>query len=200
MKINLSFLKRLPAHEWRMTLPNFLTILRLLTVPVTVVMMVKHQWGMAFGAFLFAALTDICDGFLARYLNQKTFLGACLDPIADKALILSVYFTLAFVQSPLFSIPLWFVVLVLMKELVLIGGAALLFYQKGFLKVAPTALGKATMAVQTLFIIWLFACYFFHWLPVKTYYTSLGVVLILVLSSLYQYAKIGFKQARAYLS
>jgi cardiolipin synthase len=104
------------------------------------------------------------------------------------------------VQSPLFSIPLWFVILVLLKELVLIGGAMLMFYQKGFLKVEPTWLGKATMAVQSLFIIWLFACYFFHWLPVKTYYTALGVVLILVLSSLFQYVKIGLKQAYAYLS
>ncbi len=200
MKINWRFIKRLPAQEWRMTIPNFLTISRLLSVPLIVIMMVQHKWGVAFWAFLFAVVTDVCDGLLARYLNQKTFLGACLDPIADKLLILSVYFTLAFVQSPLFTIPLWFVCLVLIKELLLIGGAVLIFYQKGFLKVDPTWLGKATMVVQSCFIIWLFACYFFHWLPVKTYYTALGVVLILVLSSLYQYVKIGLKQAYFYLN
>ena len=155
--------------------------------------MVTHYWGVAFSLILFAAITDVVDGFLARNFNQKTFLGACLDPIADKVLILSCYFTLAFCQSPLFTIPGWFVWLVLLKEILLLGFAFSFWMFKGWLKVEPTLLGKLTMAVQVIFIIWLFACYFFHWLPVKTYFFMLGLVLLLVLSSLIQYATIGYR-------
>lgn len=192
-KINLNFLKQLPKKEKRLTIPTILTLFRLLCVPVIVYAMINFHWGVAFWTIIIASLTDSADGYIARNFNQKTFLGACLDPIADKVLVLSVYITLAFVQSPLFSIPLWFVWLVLIKETVLIGGAAALYLKKGFLDVQPTLLGKLTMFVQVLFIVWLFACYFFHWLPVKTYYTMLGVVLVLVLSSLYQYMKMGVR-------
>lgn len=192
-KINLNFLKQLPKKEKRLTIPTILTLFRLLCVPVIVYAMINFYWGVAFWTIIIASLTDSADGYIARNFNQKTFLGACLDPIADKVLVLSVYITLAFVQSPLFSIPLWFVWLVLIKETVLIGGAAALYLKKGFLDVQPTLLGKLTMFVQVLFIVWLFACYFFHWLPVKTYYTMLGVVLVLVLSSLYQYMKMGVR-------
>jgi len=162
--------------------------------------MVKHSWGVAFVLILISSITDLLDGYIARNFNQKTFLGACLDPIADKLLVLSIYITLVFVQSPLFSIPIWFVILVLLKEILLISGVVFLFFKKGFLDIKPTLLGKLTMVVQILFIIWLFACYFFHWLPVKTYYTVLGVVLCLVLSSLCQYARIGFRYLYAYLN
>lgn len=190
--------KSLPAQEKRLTIPTGLTLLRLLSTPMIVFAMIKHSWGLAFGLIIFSALTDLLDGYIARRFNQTTFLGACLDPIADKLLILSVYFTLAFSQSPLFSIPIWFVTLVLIKELVLITGVFLLFLKKIDLAIQPTLLGKLTMLVQTLFIIWLFACYFMHWLPIKTYYVALGAVLCMVLSSLCQYATLGFRYLRSY--
>ena len=78
------------------------TLLRIASVPFIVASMVTQHWGIAFFLILFASATDLLDGFLARNFDQKTFLGACLDPIADKILILSCYFTLAFWQSPLF--------------------------------------------------------------------------------------------------
>lgn len=162
--------------------------------------MIKQAWGIAFWLIIVSSLTDLCDGYIARTFNKKTLLGAVLDPLADKFLVLSVYFTLAFVQSPLFSIPLWFVILVLLKEVILITGVLFLYLKKDFLEIKPTLLGKLTMVMQILFIVWLFACYFFHWLPVKTYYTALGALLLLVLSSLCQYVKIGFRYLHAYLN
>lgn len=155
--------------------------------------MITHHWGVAFYLFLTASVTDFIDGNLARLCNQKTFLGACLDPVADKILLLSCFFTLAFVQSPLFTIPLWFVLLVLVKELIVIVGAAIILLNKNYLDVRPTILGKATTVAQISFILWLFACYFFHWLPVKTYYTMLGALLILIFLSLRQYIRIGIR-------
>lgn len=199
-RIDLSFFINIPKAERRFTVPTFLTILRLLTAPVIIYAMLTLHWGIAFWLFIIGSFTDVADGYIARNFGQKTFLGACLDPIADKILVLSIYFTLAFVHSPLFSIPLWFVLLVLLKELMLIGGAVFLYLKQGFLDIKPTLLGKLTMAVQVLFIMWLFACYFFEWVPVKTYYTALGIVLIMVLSSLYQYIKIGLNKVRLYLN
>ena len=105
----------LPAHEMRITVPTLLTFMRILLTFGVIGAMIYHNWGTAFVVFLAAAFTDVLDGGLARWWNEKTFLGACLDPIADKFLVLSIFFTLAFVQSPLFHIPIWFFSIVFIK-------------------------------------------------------------------------------------
>ena len=164
--------------------------MRLFLVPCIVVTMVEQQWGISFYLFLVAACTDLIDGALARWWNVKTFLGACLDALADKLLLLSCFTTLAFINSPLFSIPRWFVSLVLMKELVMIVGSCLVYRLKGFLEIRPTVLGKMTTFVQICFIIWLFSCYFFNWMPVKTYFFMLGLLSILSGACLMHYTVI----------
>ncbi len=184
-------LKRLPKQEKRITLATKITLLRASLIPFIIYSMVTHYWGAAFWLFLVAALSDMLDGGLARLRNEKTLLGACLDPIVDKLLILSVYITLAFIQSPLFSIPLTFVSLVLVKEIVQIIGVLTLFGIGRGIKVEPTLLGKVAMVVQVLFIVWLFACYFFNWLPFKTYQGMLFSVLAIILASLIQYCRLG---------
>lgn len=193
-KITTRLLSSLPPEETRITISTMFTIGRIILTPFIVYAMILGSWGVAFWLFVIASFFDIVDGNLARFLNQRTFLGACLDPIADKILLVSCFATLAFVQSPLFSIPLWFVLLVLFKELVIIFGAFTIFWIRGHLEVNPTVLGKLTTVVQVWFIIWLFACYFFGWVPIKTYYTSLGVLFSLVVLSLFQYVRLGFKQ------
>jgi len=175
------------------TVPTLFTIMRLVCVPIIVAAMIKQRWGMAFWLFVFASLTDILDGVIARFLDQRSFLGACLDAVADKLLIVSCFLTLAFVQSPLFHIPQWFVFFVLIKEVILIGGALYVWFRKGFLKVKPTILGKMAMFIQVIFVIWLFSCYFFKWLPIKTYYTMLGLLLAIVLATLIHYSIIGYR-------
>lgn len=193
MKLNFQFFKRLPAREKKITIPTLFTIARIILTPIIVTAMVVQQWGVAFVLFVVAALTDLVDGNLARYYGELTFLGACLDPIADKFLILSCFFTLAFVQSPLFAIPMWFVLLVLFKELVLIGSAIAVYLIKGHVEVKPRLLGKLTAVVQMGFIIWLFACYFFRWVPIRTYYAMLILLLVMVFASLIQYLIIGWR-------
>ncbi len=192
--IFINFFKNLPAHEKRMTLSTMFTCMRIVLTPCIVAAMIMHYWGTAFVLFVAAAITDTLDGNLARWRNERTFLGAALDPIADKFLLLSCFFTLAFVQSPLFTIPLWFVVLVLCKELVLIGGALIIYYRQGDVKISPTWLGKLTTVIQICFIIWLFACYFFAWVPLKTYYTMLGSMLTAVIAAGIDYVRIGYRQ------
>jgi len=193
LKLNLQFFKRLPAREKRITIPTLFTIARIILTPIIVGAMIMQQWGVAFVLFVIAALTDMIDGNLARYYGDHTFLGACLDPIADKFLLLSCFFTLAFVQSPLFTIPIWFVVLVLFKELLLIGSAVAFYLIKGHIEVKPRLLGKLTAVVQMGFIIWLFACYFFRWVPIRTYYFMLVVLVVMIFASLIQYLMIGWR-------
>jgi len=193
-KITTRLFKNLPPEETRITFSTVLTILRIVFTPFIVGAMIAGRWDVAFWLFVIAALFDVLDGNIARWLNQKTFLGACLDPIADKILLVCTFATLAFVQSPLFSIPLWFVLLVLFKELIVIIGSFVIYFVKGHLKVCPTVLGKATTVVQVFFVIWLFACYFFGWVPVRTYHMALGILFVLVVLSLFQYVRIGFAQ------
>lgn len=186
-------LATLPKEEKRITIPTLFTILRIVATPAIVASMFLHAWDWAFILFLIAAASDLLDGNFARFFNEKTVLGACLDPLADKILIISCFFALAIVQSPLFSIPIWFVVTVLVKELILVAGVFFLYLKKGIFEITPTVLGKTTTVVQIGFIIWLFACYFFGWVPIKTYYFMLSLLLLLVAAVLVQYIRIGIK-------
>lgn len=190
-KFTLHIFQHLPDTEKRITIPTLFTLSRILLVPVIIGSMVMGCWGAAFFFFVFACLTDVIDGLLARFLNEKTFLGACLDPIADKLLLISCFFTLAFVSTPLFSIPRWFVLFVVSKEVIQIAGASVIYYVRGHLNVQPTLLGKMTTFIQMIFIMWLFACYFFCWMPIKTYYTMLGIMIFFITVSFVQYVRIG---------
>ncbi len=196
-KLTARLFKNLPPHETRMTLSTVLTLLRIVLTPFIVAAMVMNFWGAAFWLFVISSALDVLDGNVARWLKQETFLGACLDPIADKILLISCFTTLAFVQSPLFTIPHWFVVLVLLKELIVLGGSFSIFFIRGHLIVHPTILGKATTVAQTGFVVWLFACYFFGWVPLKTYDVALGLLFSLIILSLVQYMRLGFAQWRS---
>lgn len=192
-RINWRILQQLPERETEITTATWLTLTRILLTPWIVGAMIAGQWDVAFVLFCISAFTDVVDGAIARFFNQKTFLGACIDPVADKVLLLSCFATLTFIKTPLFVIPLWFLLLVLFKEALQLSGAFFIFYKKGHFEVRPTLLGKLTTFVQVMFIIWLFACYFFQWMPIKTYYGMLGLMLILVFCTFVQYAYSGWR-------
>lgn len=194
MRLSAQRLERLLHSRWPLTISTILTIVRIFLVPVIVYAMIMHMWGVAFWLFVVAAITDLLDGWLARLLNQQTLFGAVLDPIADKLLLLSCYITLAFISTPLFTIPRWFVLFVLTKELLQLVGVLIIYRFRSVVVATPTFLGKATTFVQVLFIVWLFACYFFNWVPVKTYYVMVSSLAFLVTSVLIQYAYLGYKQ------
>ena len=192
-KFTLRIFQHLPETEMRITIPTLFTLSRIVVIPIIIGAMVTGSWGCAFFFFVFACLTDVVDGLLARYLNEKTFLGACLDPIADKLLLISCFFTLAFISTPLFSVPRWFVFFVVAKEIIQIAGAIIIYAIRGHLNVQPTILGKTTTCIQMVFIIWLFACYFLCWVPIKTYYTMLGIMIFFISATFVQYARIGLR-------
>jgi cardiolipin synthase len=181
--------------KW-LTIPNILTIIRLLLSPIVAVAIIKEYWRIAFGIFVIAALTDIFDGFLARLLSDQSNLGQILDPVADKCFLLASFWSLAITQTPQLHVPLWFALFVLIREGVLVlGSMGMMFFYRNF-RVQPIVWGKMTSFFQAIFIMWLFACYFCGWVPAKTFSVAIVVLSILSFFSLVQYCKIGFRYFR----
>lgn len=130
------------------TLPNLFTFTRILLVPFIVWALLERDFVLAFWLFAAAAVSDLLDGSLARLLDQRSEFGAWLDPIADKLVLLSTLLLLA-VDGLL---PMWFAVLVLMRDGVVLGGAAAYRSLTGGLKVAPSWLGKSAILLEFVLV------------------------------------------------
>ncbi len=131
------------------TLPNLLTVIRILLVPVFILFLLYRHLGAALGVLIGAGATDVLDGLIARRANQRTVLGTYLDPIADKILIASGFVTLSFLGL----VPLWAAVTVVSRDLILMLGALVLIITDTGVDVRPTVLGKATTLLQLLYVI-----------------------------------------------
>ncbi|HEY5649236.1 MAG TPA: CDP-alcohol phosphatidyltransferase family protein [Nitrospiria bacterium] len=131
-----------------MNLPNGLTILRIILVPIFINLMVygHHDWALA--VFVVAGATDGLDGMVARITNQRTRLGSYLDPIADKMLLTASFVVLAVFQF----IPVWAAVVVASRDLILILGALILHLTDNMRDVSPTWWGKGTTLTQILYV------------------------------------------------
>lgn len=121
-----------------LNLPNGLTLLRVAAVPVVAWLIAQHAWAAACWLFLAAAVTDALDGFLARWLDQTTALGAALDTVADKALGVVTLVTLT--QAG--ALPLWLTIAILLRDTVIVVGAISYRGLAGHLDIHPTWLGK----------------------------------------------------------
>ncbi|HET6465773.1 MAG TPA: CDP-alcohol phosphatidyltransferase family protein [Nitrospiria bacterium] len=131
-----------------MNLPNLLTILRILLIPVFINLLIYRYYGWALAIFITAALTDSLDGLIARVANQRTRLGTYLDPMADKLLLTASFLTLAILQI----IPVWSAVIVVSRDIILILGALILHLTQTQMNVLPTSLGKSTTALQLIYV------------------------------------------------
>lgn len=131
-----------------MTVPNLLTLLRVLLVPFVAWYLLQCDFDRAFWLFCLAALTDLFDGYLARRLDQRSEFGAWLDPIADKLMLLTTLFMLAWDGL----LPFWLVALVAGRDAVVVGGALAYRAITGGLKVAPSWLGKLATGVEFVLV------------------------------------------------
>lgn len=184
-KKDLSVLSYILQDQSWLTVSNGLTALRLLLSPCIVVLFWLAQWQWAFGLFFIAALTDVLDGYAARLLGQQTHLGRFLDPVADKCLLLSLFGSLSFFDSPFFHVPLWFFIVLVIREVIMLSGAAGLLLWCTNAQVAPTVWGKLTTFFQILFSAWIFICYVVGWRPQLTFgFFLMGVALFSALSLL----------------
>lgn len=146
-----------------MTLANKITIARILMIPLFVLMAIYYGRGVQAGApeewqrwvatalFILAAASDGVDGYIARRYNQRSRLGAVLDPLADKGLLLAGLITLS-VSRWRFEFPLWFPVLVIARDLIVLAGALTLHFLNGSVRVRPSWTGKASTAFQMVAI------------------------------------------------
>jgi cardiolipin synthase (CMP-forming) len=113
-----------PARMTRLglNLPNLITLARLLAVPLTIWLILGGRYGTAFWVFGAAGLSDALDGYIAKRFDCRTKLGALLDPIADKALLVSVYLALGYAGE----LRNWLVILVVFRDVTIVGGFVLI--------------------------------------------------------------------------
>lgn len=137
------------ASNW--TIPNALTIARILTTPLFVVLFLDENYLAALSMFFLAGVTDALDGFLARVLDQRSQLGAVLDPLADKVLLDTAFVCLAQADW----VPLWLAVTVVSRDVLILGGVALLTFwgQDMRASIKPSAVSKATTAFQMTLVL-----------------------------------------------
>lgn len=125
-------------HDRVLTLPNLITFARLALVPVVAWSIARHDFATGFWLFLGAALSDGLDGFIARRFNQGSRLGAALDPVADKLMVLTAAFALAAQDFA----PWWLAAGIAIRDLVIVGGAVAFFRLARRVEVTPTRFGK----------------------------------------------------------
>lgn len=129
-----------------MTIPNYITIFRFLLVPLVLYAIFDGQMALALTGFALAGLSDGVDGFIARRFNQRSELGAYLDPIADKLLLVSMFATFGYLGA----LPLWLVYLVISRDVMIVGAVILSTIIGNPVKMSPLFISKANTTAQIL--------------------------------------------------
>ena len=127
-----------------LNIPNLITLSRLMSVPLMIWLIVSERFGASFCVFIGAGISDALDGFIAKRFDCRTRLGALLDPTADKALLSSVYVALGVAEL----LPNWLVILVVFRDVTIIGGFVLLQTLAAPRKFDPLFISKINTAVQ----------------------------------------------------
>ena len=136
------------SHAGRapLSIPNFITIARILLVPVVVWAIGSGQMLIAFILFLIAGVSDGVDGFLAKRFGMASELGAFLDPLADKVLLVSIYVTLGIADA----LPRWLVILVVSRDLLIVGGIMVSWLVDKPIAVKPHFVSKLNTGAQII--------------------------------------------------
>lgn len=132
-----------------MNLPNAITIIRVLLIPLFLYKVIQGEMIFATVVYLTAAISDGLDGFIARVWHLQTKVGTFLDPMADKLLITTSYFTL----SVLKIIPLWLALAVISRDIIIVSGSLLVYLMKNELTIRPQPIGKVTTFFQFSYIL-----------------------------------------------
>lgn len=127
-----------------MTIPNIITVFRFLLVPAVIYWLMTGQWAWGFAGFLIAGISDGIDGFIARHFNQRSELGAYLDPMADKLLLVSVFVVLGFMGQ----LPLWLVVLAVSRDALIVLAVVLSSVMAHPVAMKPLMVSKANTTAQ----------------------------------------------------
>jgi cardiolipin synthase len=142
-----------------LSIPNLITLARILLVPVIVWAITSGQMLIAFLLFLIAGVSDAVDGFIAKRFNMTSELGAYLDPLADKAMIVSIYVALGIFDA----IPRWLVILVVSRDIMIVGAVLLSWLVDRPVKVRPHPVSKLNTVAQIVFAGLVLASLGFRW-------------------------------------
>jgi len=159
-----------------MTTANKVTIARILLIPFFVVEVLYYirtgnelYRALGIASFLLASICDGVDGFIARRFNQRSELGAILDPLADKLLLVSGVVLLSFDHEPyLETIPLWLTATIIGRDILLLIGLGVIFLMVGKVKVQPRIVGKVATVLQMIVVLWVLFKWHERWLGVLT--------------------------------
>lgn len=127
-----------------MTIPNIITIFRLILVPLVILAILQGAWGAAFAMFVIAGVSDGVDGYIARRFDMRSEFGAMIDPLADKALLISLFVTLAVVGE----IPTWIAVLVVFRDAMILMAFVVAGQLTRPMEVRPLMISKVNTALQ----------------------------------------------------
>ncbi len=177
-----------------MTIPNVLSLLRILSLPFLFYLMGNDYPVAAFCVLIGSWFTDLLDGFIARTFNQSSKLGSYLDPIADKVVTASLFIFLTYYGR----IPLWLTATVVGRDVVLLCGLLVVFMPQRFPVTSPSYLGKFTTFFQalTLLVVMSDSVPAFKGYLTRFYSPALYVTLVLTLLSLVQYVFRGIAMLR----
>ncbi len=147
----------------QISLPNIITIARILMVPLTIWLILNERVGLAFIVFITAGISDAVDGYIAKRWNMRTTLGGYLDPLADKLLLISIYVTLAVMEQ----LPAWLAIIVVSRDVLIVGGVVLAWLLDHPMEMRPLWISKVNTTVQILFAGLFLLFRTFEW-PVDT--------------------------------
>ena len=134
-----------------LNIPNLLTILRIILIPVFVTALLYERYKIALVVFVLAAISDFLDGIIARAKNQVTELGSFLDPIADKFLLVTSFVLFTIHQL----IPIWLTVTVISRDVIVVTGWMILYFTTHHTKVEPSLPGKISNALQLILLAYI---------------------------------------------
>jgi cardiolipin synthase len=172
-----------------LNLANLLTVLRFCLVPIVIVSIINREWTIAFVLFAIASITDGVDGFIARRFDMRTELGAYLDPLADKALLVSIYITLANGGF----VPVWLAVIVVSRDIMIIGAVIISWIMDNPVEIIPLKLSKANTLAQLSFAALMLFMLAFSVTSDRFVQAGVVVVTVLTLGSMVAYLATWFR-------
>lgn len=129
--------------------PNILTVIRLALVPLFIILVDENRFGDALVVFIVAGITDGLDGYIAKRFKCETRIGAILDPLADKALLITAYLMLAGIEM----IPFWLMIVVVSRDVIILGGCLLITLIDKMPDMSPSRLSKLNTFLQIITIV-----------------------------------------------
>ena len=135
--------------QFKLNVPNVITIFRILLVPVYLAFVVSGEYGWALASFVVAGASDAVDGAVARFTHDITEFGAALDPVADKTLALAAFVSL----TALGAIPLWLTLVVILRDVVIVAGNFAIYFRRIEFRIRPFITGKVATFLQFALLV-----------------------------------------------